>query len=83
MASGTKYCPACRNEWERKRRAEGRVPPKSEEAKERRRAWERQYIAAQKVLFSVRIVRQPGQSWDDVLRELRRVEGELRREYGG
>jgi hypothetical protein len=33
--------------------------------------------------FSVRIVRQPGQSWDDVLRELRRVEGELRREYGG
>ena len=33
--------------------------------------------------FSVRIVRQPGQSWDDVLRELRRVEGELRKEYGG
>ena len=33
--------------------------------------------------FAVRIGRQPGQTWDDVLRELRRVEGELRREYGG
>jgi len=33
--------------------------------------------------FSVRIVKQPGQTWDQVLTELRRVEGELRREYGG
>lgn len=32
--------------------------------------------------YSVRVVRQPGQSWSDVLTEIVRLEDALAREYG-